>query len=138
MGNNLQKTAPPRWNPPWGGEGAYLTKRFHPSASTSRAHRSVANTSDKDKQICFMLMPRTWFKMSEFRLEEPLDLSYLFVTWQVYHVAVLYPISIYIIFLRIRYIISFSLQFFGRMELRLWRWNMTDSEMEMKELGRSP
>ena len=28
---------------------------------------SDAATSDKDKQICFMLMPRTWFNMEEFR-----------------------------------------------------------------------
>ena len=28
---------------------------------------------------------------------------------------------------------TFSLQFFGRLELRIWRWNMIDSEMEMKE-----
>ena len=59
----------PRWNPPWRGEGAYLPKRFSPSASTSRARQSDAATFDKDKQICFMLMPRTWFKVEEFRLE---------------------------------------------------------------------
>ena len=60
--------SPPRWNPPWRGEGAYLTKRFSPH-STSKARWSDAATSDKDKQICFMLMPRTWFKVEEFRLE---------------------------------------------------------------------
>ena len=32
---------------------------FHPSASTSGTHQSDAATPDKDKQICFMLMPRT-------------------------------------------------------------------------------
>ena len=32
---------------------------FRPSASTSRARQSDVATSDKDKQICFMLMPRT-------------------------------------------------------------------------------
>ena len=42
---------------------------FHPSASTSGTRRSDAATSDKDKQICFMLMPRTWFNMEGLRLE---------------------------------------------------------------------
>ena len=32
-------------------------------------HRSDTATSDKDKQFCFVLMPRTWFKMEEFTLE---------------------------------------------------------------------
>ena len=39
---------PPRWNPPWLGEGAYLTKRFSSSASTSRARRSNAAMFYKD------------------------------------------------------------------------------------------
>ena len=42
---------------------------LHPSASTSGDRRSDAATSDKDKQTCFILMPRTWFNMEEFRLE---------------------------------------------------------------------
>ena len=42
---------------------------FDPRASKSRARRSDKATSDKDKQICFVLMPRTWFNMEEFRLE---------------------------------------------------------------------
>ena len=63
-------TITPLWrNPPWRGEGAYLTKRFSPSTSRSRARQSNAATFDKDKQICFMPMPRTWFKVEEFRLE---------------------------------------------------------------------
>ena len=40
-------------------EGAYVTKRFSPSASTSRARPSDVATFDKDQQICFMLMPRS-------------------------------------------------------------------------------
>ena len=39
---------PPWRNSPWRGEGAYLTKRFSPSASTSRARWSDAATFDKD------------------------------------------------------------------------------------------
>ena len=39
--------------------GLIELRGFHPSASTSGACRSDAATSDKDKQICFMLMPRT-------------------------------------------------------------------------------
>ena len=42
------RITPPRWNPPWRGEGAYFTKRFSPSASTSRARRSDAATFDMD------------------------------------------------------------------------------------------
>ena len=42
---------------------------FHPSASTSRARPSDAAMSDKDKQIFFLLMPRTQSKVEEFRLE---------------------------------------------------------------------
>ena len=49
--------------------GLIELRGFHPSASTSGARRSDAATSDKDKQICFMLMSRTWFNMEEFRLE---------------------------------------------------------------------
>ena len=62
-------STPTRRNPPWRGEGAYLTKRFSPSSSTSSARQSDATAFDKDKQICFILMPRTWFKVEEFRLE---------------------------------------------------------------------
>ena len=61
--------APPRWNPPWRGKGLIELRGFHPSASTGGARRSDVATSDKDKQICFMLMLRTWFKVEEFRLE---------------------------------------------------------------------
>ena len=42
---------------------------FRPSASVIRARQNDAATADKDKQICFMLMPRTWLKVEEFRLE---------------------------------------------------------------------
>ena len=56
-------------NQPWRGEGAYLIKMLLPIASTSRARQSNAATFAKDKQICFMLIARTWFKAEEFRLE---------------------------------------------------------------------
>ena len=39
--------------------GLIELRGFHPSVSTSRARRSDAAMSDKDKQICFVLMPRT-------------------------------------------------------------------------------
>ena len=39
--------------------GLIELRGFHPSASTSGARRSEAATSDKDKQICFLIMPRT-------------------------------------------------------------------------------
>ena len=42
---------------------------FRPSASKSRACQSNVATSDKDKQICFVLMSRTSF--TSFRLEYP-------------------------------------------------------------------
>ena len=50
---------PPQWNPPWQGERLIKLRGFHPSASTSGACWSDVATPDKDKQICFMLMPRT-------------------------------------------------------------------------------
>ena len=40
--------APPRWNPPCRGEGAYHQEVIHQRASTGRARRSVATSSDKD------------------------------------------------------------------------------------------
>ena len=40
-------------------KGVIELRGFHPSTSTSGARRSDAATSDKDKQICFMLMSRT-------------------------------------------------------------------------------
>ena len=49
--------------------GLIKPRDFRPSASTSRARRSDAAMSDTEKQICFMLMPRAWFKVKEFRLE---------------------------------------------------------------------
>ena len=39
--------------------GLIELRGFHPSVSTSRVRRSDAATSDKDKQICFVLMRRT-------------------------------------------------------------------------------
>ena len=39
--------------------GLIEPRGFHPSASTSGARRSDAATSDKDKQICLKLIPRT-------------------------------------------------------------------------------
>ena len=39
--------------------GPIELRGFHPSASRSGVRRSDAATFDKDKQICFMLMPRT-------------------------------------------------------------------------------
>ena len=39
--------------------GLIELRGFHPDASTSGVRRSDADTSDKGKQICFMLMPRT-------------------------------------------------------------------------------
>ena len=44
-----------------------------------RACRSDATTSDQNKQIFYMILPRTWFKVEEFRLEWPPYLLYLFV-----------------------------------------------------------
>ena len=49
--------------------GLIELRGFHPSASISGARRSDAATPDKDKQICFVLIPRTWFDVEELRLE---------------------------------------------------------------------
>ena len=48
-------------------KGLIELRGFHPSASTSGARWSDAATSDKDKQICFMLMSSAWFNMEELR-----------------------------------------------------------------------
>ena len=53
------------------GRGPIELRGFQPSASISGARQSDAATSDKDKQICFMLILRTGFNMEEFKLEEP-------------------------------------------------------------------
>ena len=113
-------------------KGLIETRDFYPSASTSRARWSDAATSDKDKQICFMLMPRTWFKMEEFRLEWYPYLLYLFVTW---------PFSTWPSYILYQYISSFcrsssrsyhflssfsagwSYAFGGETwQIRKWRW----------------
>ena len=39
--------------------GLIELRGFHPSVSTSRTRRSDTAMSDKDKQICFVIMPRT-------------------------------------------------------------------------------
>ena len=44
----VKKQSSPWWNPPWLGEGAYATNRFHLSASTSRVRRSDAAAFDKE------------------------------------------------------------------------------------------
>ena len=49
------------WQQRWRGEGAYLTKRFQPSASTRRARRGDAATFDLSKQIFLSTLPRTEF-----------------------------------------------------------------------------
>ena len=78
--------------------GLISPRGFGPSALTSRARWSDTTPSDKDKQIRFMLMPRTRFKVEEFRLEQSPYLQYLFVTCRLQPRTDLYPISIYIIF----------------------------------------
>ena len=85
-----------------------------------------------------MLIPRTWFKVEECRLEYPPHLSYLCVTWRLgaWPAYILYQ---YIIFSQdsntsYRFLSSFV----GGLELLQWRWNMIDSEMEKKELGKAP
>ena len=124
--------SPPRWNPPWRGEGPYLTKSFHPSASTRRARRRDSAMFDQNKRMFFMLMSRTWFKAEEFRLEQPPYLWYLFVTCRFWFGADLYPISIYIIF---SLAVNTSYSFLSS----LWRPEFLSLEVmkEMKELGRS-
>ena len=53
--------APPRWNSPCRGEGAYPLRSSNQSASTSGARRSDAATCDKDKQIFLSTLLRTGF-----------------------------------------------------------------------------
>ena len=69
------------------------------SASTKRARRSDAATFNQNKRIFFLLVPKAWFKVEEFRLEKPPYLLYLFITCRLRGVANSYTISMYIIFL---------------------------------------
>ena len=46
---------------PWRGEGAYLTRRFQPGASTRTAGRSDAAMFKQNKQIFLSTLPRTGF-----------------------------------------------------------------------------
>ena len=74
------------------------------SSSTRGALWSDTTTFGLNKQIFYMLMPTTWFKVEEFRLEHMIRVAssslvsfcHLSISW----VADLYPISIYIIFLQ--------------------------------------
>ena len=83
-----QKPPPP---PHLDGTHFEMVRGFRPSVSTSRARRSHTATSNKDNQICFMLIPRTSFKDEEFRLEQPPYPQYLFITCRHYIRADLYP-----------------------------------------------
>ena len=66
---DITNVSRPRWDPPWHSERAYLTKSFQTSTSIRRARQSDVATFNSNKRIFFMLMPRTWFKVEEFRLE---------------------------------------------------------------------
>ena len=59
-GNRITQAFPPRWNPPWRGEGAYLTKRFSPSASTSRARRSNATRINRSAYVYAKDLIQSW------------------------------------------------------------------------------
>ena len=48
--------------------GLIKPRGFRPSASTSRARRSDAAASDKDKQICFVLMSRTFIQSGRIQI----------------------------------------------------------------------
>ena len=83
-----------------------------------------------------MLIPRTWFKVKRISIwVASLSLiSFL-------HLSVLWSgrltsyIKIYHLFVTRIYHINFSPV--SELEFRLWRWNMTFLDTEMKELGRS-
>ena len=87
--------------------GLIELRGFRPSASKDRACQSDVTTSEKDKQICFVLMPakdliqygRIWIRVASLSL---VSLRHCrFLQW-----GNLYPISMYIIFSRAK-IISF-------------------------------
>ena len=42
---------PPRWKPPWHGEGAYLTRTFQPVHQQEELVGVIAATFDENKQI---------------------------------------------------------------------------------------
>ena len=75
--------------------------------------------------------------MEEFRLEQPPYLQYLSVT------VGFCSGPNYILYQYISSLLSIIVSFVfspvaASWSFRLWRWNMIDSEIEMKELGRSP
>ena len=82
-----------------------------------------------------MPVPRTWFKVEEFRLDSLSLVSFGHLSVLVRDRLISY-IDIYHLFAEY-YILSFSLQLRAGWNFRLWRLNLIFSDTEMKELGRS-
>ena len=130
------QTSLPRWNPPWLGEGAYLTKRFCPvrqqgellggtqlrSTRTSKSSLCQCQGLDSNRRIEIRVSS---LSLVSFRHLSVLSSGRLISSVNIYH---LFKCQIYHIV---------SLQFVGELEFPLWRWNTTFSDTEMKELGRS-
>ena len=51
--------------------GSLSNEKVSPNALTKRARRSYATMFEHNKEIFFILMTMTWFKVEEFRLELP-------------------------------------------------------------------
>ena len=118
--------------------GLIELRGFHPSVSTSRTRRSDAAMSDKDKQICFVIMPRTWFKGKNLDLSSLLIFSN-FSSLVDFRSGLTYIIYQYISSFRGSSIISYRfLSIFRQTGVTSLEVKYDRFRNGVKELGRSP
>ena len=122
--------SPPWWNPPWRDEGAYLTKTFSPQCINKNSSERCCYVRSEQTDLVYANAKDL---IQSWRIYIRVASLYLasFVTRRFWFEADLYPISMYIIFSRAKYIISFlssllacwSFVFGGEIwHFRKWRW----------------
>ena len=133
--NLFSKTFKPRWNPPWRGEGGYLTKRFRPVCQQGELFGAVQLRSSRTNRssLCWCQGVNSKWKI---RVASLSLVSFRHLSVLIWGRLISY-ISICHLFAGCQYIMSFSLNFVCVLEFCLRRWNMTFLETEMKELSRS-
>ena len=133
--NWFSKRFKPRWNPPWRGEGGYLTKRFRPVRQQGEPFGAMQLRSSRTNRSslcwCQGLNSKWKIRVASLSLVSSRHLSVLI--WD----RLISYINICHLFAGCQYIMSFSLNFVFVLEFCLRRWNMTFLETEMKELSRS-
>ena len=117
----------------WGG---LSNQEVSPGPSTRRTGRSNATTFDKGKQTFFMLIPRIWFKVEEFR-QISLFIFSIFSSLAGFELRPTYILYQYIPSFRVPNIISFFSSLSVSWSFVFGGEIMTFSDTEMKELGRS-